>query len=190
MQLEIEGIATLRTVLDALESAYPMLRGTIRDHTTQQRRPFIRFFACEQDLSQDSPDTPLPGLVVEQREPLLIGRDCRRTVRSPGITLIRQTSETAYWSPLNCHERQQPLSVLGLPKLMERPNFDLPNSFARQPETSGDFRQRVIVIVPDAEAHPDHLLSFPERYVLSKIPAVPILAIVFNNRVDERKSTD
>jgi len=72
VQLKIEGMATLRSVLDALEAAYPMLRGTIRDQITQQRRPFIRFFACEQDLSHDSPDTPLPGPVVQELEPLLI----------------------------------------------------------------------------------------------------------------------
>jgi hypothetical protein len=59
-------------VLDALEAAYPMLRGTIRDHVTQQRRPFLRFFACEQDLSNEAPDTPLPDAVAEGAEPYLI----------------------------------------------------------------------------------------------------------------------
>ena len=72
VKLEVEGQATQRSVLDALESRYPMLRGTIRDHVTQQRRPFVRFFACEQDLSHESPDTPLPAEVVTGAEPFLI----------------------------------------------------------------------------------------------------------------------
>ena len=63
---------TLRSVLDALEALHPVLRGTIRDHTTQQRRPFVRFFACQEDLSLESPDTPLPGAVAAGDEPLLI----------------------------------------------------------------------------------------------------------------------
>jgi sulfur-carrier protein len=70
--LEIEGQVTLRSVLDALEARYPMLRGTIRDHVTQQRRPFLRFFACEEDLSQEPPDTLLPDAVASGKEPLLI----------------------------------------------------------------------------------------------------------------------
>jgi sulfur-carrier protein len=70
--LDIEGRATLRSVLDRLESSYPVLRGTIRDHVTQQRRPFVRFFACEQDLSHDLPDTPLPDAVVTGAEPFLV----------------------------------------------------------------------------------------------------------------------
>jgi sulfur-carrier protein len=70
--LELNGVATVRSVLDALEANYPMLRGTIRDHVTQQRRPFLRFFACEEDLSHESPDTPLPEAVVSGKEPLLI----------------------------------------------------------------------------------------------------------------------
>ncbi|HEX6546109.1 MAG TPA: MoaD/ThiS family protein [Bryobacteraceae bacterium] len=70
--LTVEAPVTLRSVLDALESAYPMLRGTIRDHVTQQRRPFVRFFACEEDLSHDSPDTPLPSAVAAGTEPLLV----------------------------------------------------------------------------------------------------------------------
>ena len=70
--LEVDGQATQRSVLDALERCYPMLCGTIRDHTTQQRRPFLRFFACEEDLSHESPDAPLPAAVVEGREPFLI----------------------------------------------------------------------------------------------------------------------
>jgi hypothetical protein len=72
LQLEVPGTPTVRSVLDALEAAYPMLTGTIRDHTTQQRRPFLRFFACEEDLSHESPDTPLPDAVVSGKEPLLI----------------------------------------------------------------------------------------------------------------------
>jgi len=72
VQFEVDGKPTLRSVLDALESRYPMLRGTIRDHGTQQRRPFLRFFACEEDLSHESPDTPLPDAVVSGKEPLVI----------------------------------------------------------------------------------------------------------------------
>lgn len=70
--LELTGEATQRTVLDALEARYPVLRGTIRDHTTHQRRAFMRFFACEQDLSRESPDTPLPDAVAAGTEPFLI----------------------------------------------------------------------------------------------------------------------
>lgn len=70
--LDVKGPVTQRAVLDALETAYPMLRGTIRDHTTQQRRPFIRFFACQQDLSHESPDAPLPDDVVTGKEPFLV----------------------------------------------------------------------------------------------------------------------
>jgi hypothetical protein len=72
VQLEVTGEVTQRSVLDALEAKYPMLRGTIRDHVTAQRRPFIRFFACENDLSHESPDTPLPEPVIRAAEPLLI----------------------------------------------------------------------------------------------------------------------
>ena len=72
VQIEVEGPVTQRSVLDALDARYPMLRGTIRDHATQQRRPFLRFFACEEDLSHDSPDTPLPEAVVSGAEPFLI----------------------------------------------------------------------------------------------------------------------
>jgi molybdopterin synthase sulfur carrier subunit len=72
VELEIDGDPTLRAVLDTLEARYPMLRGTIRDHVTQQRRPFLRFFACETDLSHDSPDNPLPESVVSGKEPLVI----------------------------------------------------------------------------------------------------------------------
>jgi sulfur-carrier protein len=70
--LEVAAPVTLRSVLDVLEANYPMLSGTIRDHGTQQRRPFLRFFACEEDLSHDSPDAPLPEPVVNGKEPLLI----------------------------------------------------------------------------------------------------------------------
>jgi molybdopterin synthase sulfur carrier subunit len=70
--LDIEGAITLRAALDALEARYPMLRGTIRDHSTQQRRPFLRFFACEEDLSHESPDAPLPEAVTSGKEPLVI----------------------------------------------------------------------------------------------------------------------
>jgi sulfur-carrier protein len=72
VQIEIEGAVTLRSVLDALEVRYPMLRGTIRDHDTQQRRPFLRFFACEEDLSLEPADAPLPAAVVSGKEPFLI----------------------------------------------------------------------------------------------------------------------
>jgi hypothetical protein len=72
VQLEVEGQATLRLVLDTLETRYPMLRGTIRDHVTQQRRPFLRFFACEEDLSHEAPDAPLPDAVASGKEPLVI----------------------------------------------------------------------------------------------------------------------
>ena len=70
--LEVEGAATLRSVLDALEARYPMLRGAIRDHDTQQRRPFLRFFACEEDLSHESPDAPLPDAVASGKEPFIV----------------------------------------------------------------------------------------------------------------------
>jgi sulfur-carrier protein len=72
VQLEIDGQVTQRSILDALEAAYPMLRGAIRDHTTQKRRPFVRFFACEQDLSHDSPDAELPDAVARGTEPFLV----------------------------------------------------------------------------------------------------------------------
>ena len=72
VRLEIEGQVTQRSVLDALEARYPMLRGTIRDHVTQQRRPFVRFFACGQDLSHEPPDTPLPDAIALGAEPFLV----------------------------------------------------------------------------------------------------------------------
>jgi hypothetical protein len=70
--LEVGETATLARVLDALEARYPMLRGTIRGHTTRRRRPFVRFFACEQDLSHEPPDEPLPEAVASGAEPLLV----------------------------------------------------------------------------------------------------------------------
>ena len=72
VQLEVNAPVTQRTVLDALEARYPMLCGTIRDHTTKQRRAFLRFFACEQDLSNEPPDTPLPSAVASGEEQYLI----------------------------------------------------------------------------------------------------------------------
>ena len=72
VHLEVAGPVTQRSVLDALEARYPMLRGTIRDHGTLKRRAFLRFFACEQDLSHESPDAPLPPEVVSGKEPFLI----------------------------------------------------------------------------------------------------------------------
>jgi sulfur-carrier protein len=70
--LQVEAPVTQRSVLDALEACYPVLRGTIRDHVTQQRRPFLRFFACAEDLSHEPPDAPLPDAVVAEAEPFLV----------------------------------------------------------------------------------------------------------------------
>jgi hypothetical protein len=70
--VEVEGAVTQRSVLDALESRYPMLRGAIREHDTQQRRPFLRFFACEEDISHNPPDAPLPDAVASGKEPLIV----------------------------------------------------------------------------------------------------------------------
>jgi len=70
--LEVEGAVTVSSILDALEGRYPMLRGTLRDHVTKQRRPFVRFFACQQDFSHDPADMPLPDAVAEGREPFLV----------------------------------------------------------------------------------------------------------------------
>jgi sulfur-carrier protein len=70
--VDVTGQATLRSVLDALEASYPVLRGTIREHTTLKRRPYLRFFACEEDLSHDPPDTPLPDAVARGVEPFLV----------------------------------------------------------------------------------------------------------------------
>jgi hypothetical protein len=72
VQLQVDGLATQRSILDALEAQYPMLRGTIRDQSTQQRRAFIRFFACGQDLSHESVDAPLPDAVARGEEPFLV----------------------------------------------------------------------------------------------------------------------
>jgi molybdopterin converting factor small subunit len=72
IKLEVQGQATQRSVLDALEACYPTLGGTLRDHVTGQRRPFVRFFACEQDLSHESPDAPLPDAVAAGVEPFLV----------------------------------------------------------------------------------------------------------------------
>jgi len=72
VEVRVEGLATQRAVLDALEAGYPVLRGTIRGHTNERRRPFVRFFACEQDLSHEPPDDPLPEAVASGTEPLLV----------------------------------------------------------------------------------------------------------------------
>ncbi len=72
VELQVDGPPTQRAVLDALEARYPVLRGTIRGHTTLERRPFVRFFACEQDLSHDPPDTPLPAAVAAGAEPFMV----------------------------------------------------------------------------------------------------------------------
>ena len=70
--VEVAGQATVRSLIDALEASYPVLRGTIRDHVTQQRRPYVRFFACEEDVSHESPDMPLPRAVATGAEPFLV----------------------------------------------------------------------------------------------------------------------
>ncbi|MGI8958951.1 MAG: MoaD/ThiS family protein [Bryobacteraceae bacterium] len=72
VKVDVEGQVTQRSVLDALEASYPMLRGTLRDHVTQQRRAFVRFFACEEDLSHEPPDAPLPEAVASGAEPFFI----------------------------------------------------------------------------------------------------------------------
>jgi len=72
VELQIKGTVTQRSVLDALEANYPMLRGTIRDHVTQLRRPFLRFFACGEDLSHETPDAPLPDAIVSGAEPFIV----------------------------------------------------------------------------------------------------------------------
>jgi hypothetical protein len=72
LQLEVEGPVTQRSILDALEARYPALCGTLRDHVTKQRRPFVRFFACQEDLSHESPDAPLPDAVAAGTEPFLV----------------------------------------------------------------------------------------------------------------------
>lgn len=72
VELEVSGPVTQRSILDALEARYPMLQGTIRDHVTQERRAFVRFFACQEDLSHESPDAPLPDAVASGAEPFLV----------------------------------------------------------------------------------------------------------------------
>jgi molybdopterin synthase sulfur carrier subunit len=72
VSIQVSGQVTQRSILDALESAYPMLCGTIRDHVTQERRPFLRFFACQEDLSHQPPDAPLPDAVSSGKEPFMI----------------------------------------------------------------------------------------------------------------------
>jgi sulfur-carrier protein len=72
LKIDVQGPVTQRSILDAIENRYPMLRGTIRDHVTKQRRPFLRFFACEEDLSLESPDAPLPDAIVSGAEPFFI----------------------------------------------------------------------------------------------------------------------
>lgn len=90
VSLDVDGVATLGSVLDALEAHYPVLRGAIRDHVTQQRRPYVRFFACQEDLSHEPPDAPLPALVVSGAEPFFIvgaiaGGKRDRIERSRGV---------------------------------------------------------------------------------------------------------
>ena len=72
VQVDVDGRATTRAILDALEARYPVLQGTIRDHVTLKRRPYLRFFACEEDLSHEPPDTPLPEAVANGKEPFLV----------------------------------------------------------------------------------------------------------------------
>ena len=72
VQIDVEGRATTRAILDALEARYPVLEGTIRDHVTLKRRPYVRFYACEEDLSHESPDAPLPDAVAKGTEPFLV----------------------------------------------------------------------------------------------------------------------
>jgi molybdopterin synthase sulfur carrier subunit len=72
LKIDVQAPITQRSILDAIEQQYPMLRGTIRDHVTKQRRPFLRFFACEEDLSHESPDAPLPAAIASGAEPFFI----------------------------------------------------------------------------------------------------------------------
>ncbi|MBI3409385.1 MAG: MoaD/ThiS family protein [Planctomycetes bacterium] len=94
VSLEVEGPATQRSVLDALEAHYPMLRGTIRDHVTQKRRPMLRFFACEEDLSHEPPDAPLPDAVASGAEPYwVVGAIAGGSASEKGVrTLFRKGS--------------------------------------------------------------------------------------------------
>ena len=90
VEVDVAGPATLRSVLDALEARYPVLRGTIRDHVTHKRRPYVRFFACAEDLSHELPDTPLPDAVATGVEPfLVVGRDGRRLTASEVVQTFR-----------------------------------------------------------------------------------------------------
>src|SRR5262249_58416808 len=91
VKIDVAGQATQRSVVDALEACYPMLSGTIRDHLTQERRPFLRFFACEEDLSHERPDAPLPDAVASGAEPLLnIGALAGGLEASPVATLVQR----------------------------------------------------------------------------------------------------
>ncbi len=108
VKLEIEGQATQRLVLDALEACYPMLRGAIRDHVTQQRRPFLRFFACEEDLSHELPDAPLPDAVASGAEPFLIigaiaGGSDQNALRKTGGLKRRSRHECPIHCPKEWH---------------------------------------------------------------------------------------
>lgn len=99
LSLQVPPPVTLRRVLDVLEGLYPVLRGTIRDHGTLQRRPFLRFFACSEDISHHSPDEPLPEAVVEGREPLLIvgaiaGGTAKRSGGTPRRFCLQTTTAT------------------------------------------------------------------------------------------------
>jgi molybdopterin synthase sulfur carrier subunit len=105
VELAVEGQVTQRAVLDALEARYPMLRGTIRDHVTQRRRAFLRFFACEQDLSNEPPDAPLPAAVAAGAEPLLIvgamagGRGSGRGSWRAGVTCLDTSALSSVGGP-------------------------------------------------------------------------------------------
>lgn len=92
LRLDIDSPITLRRILDALEARYPVLRGTIRDQQTLVRRPFLRFFACQEDLSHDSPDNPLPDAVAEGREPLLIIGAIAGGTGRPGKRALRRSA--------------------------------------------------------------------------------------------------
>ena len=94
VNLDVEGLVTQRSILDALEARYPMLRGTIRDHVTQQRRPYLRFFACEQDLSHEPPNTPLPEAIASGAEPFFPWLSPAGEYRQPSCTDYRHA-----WAP-------------------------------------------------------------------------------------------
>jgi molybdopterin converting factor small subunit len=134
VQLAVEGQVTQRSVLDALEAQYPTLQGTIRDHVTQKRRPFVRFFACEQDLSHESPDAPLPAAVASGAEPFLVvgaiagGRDSLRPTR---LQLLA-TSSVGLSGPGGAQSSEAvPAGELNLPKntpptcRFRSPSFDV-----------------------------------------------------------------